>query len=92
MKPVIIFRHAAVEGPGYLAEFLDEKAIPWHLIKIDQGDELPQSMNGFSGMFSAIFLLIRALPLTAANQGTFIQVDSTVLQSSFSRPEFGAAT
>lgn len=50
MKPVIIFRHAAVEGPGYLAEFLDEKAIPWHLIKIDQGDELPQSMNGFSGM------------------------------------------
>ena len=37
-------------------------------------------MNGFSGMFSAVFLLIRALPLTAANQGTFIQLESTVLQ------------
>ncbi len=50
MKPVIIFRHAAVEGPGYLAEFLDKQAIPWHLVKIDQGDELPESIAGFSGM------------------------------------------
>lgn len=50
MKPVIIFRHAAVEGPGYLAEFLDKQAIPWHLVKIDQGDELPGSIAGFSGM------------------------------------------
>lgn len=50
MKPVIIFRHAAVEGPGYLAEFLDEKSIPWQLVKIDQDDELPQSIKGYSGM------------------------------------------
>lgn len=33
-------------------------------------------LSGFSGMFSALFVLIRALPLTAATQGTFIALDS----------------
>lgn len=50
MKPVLIFRHATVEGPGYLGEFLDKQAIPWHLVKIDQGDQLPRSITDFSGM------------------------------------------
>ncbi|HSH53788.1 MAG TPA: type 1 glutamine amidotransferase [Methylotenera sp.] len=50
MKPVIIFRHAATEGPGYLATFLDENNIPWQLVKIDEGEVLPASISGFSGM------------------------------------------
>ncbi|HSI25554.1 MAG TPA: type 1 glutamine amidotransferase [Methylotenera sp.] len=50
MKPVIIFRHAATEGPGYLATFLDENNIPWQLVKIDEGETLPVSISGFSGM------------------------------------------
>jgi GMP synthase-like glutamine amidotransferase len=50
MKPVIIFRHAATEGPGYLATFLDEHKIPWQLVKIDEGEALPASVLGFSGV------------------------------------------
>ena len=50
MKPIAIFRHAAIEGPGYLAEFLDERNIPWQQICIDAGDAVPQSASEFSGL------------------------------------------
>lgn len=50
MKPVIIFRHAEVEGPGFLAQFLDAHQIPWQLVKIDQGESLPASIADYSGM------------------------------------------
>ncbi len=50
MKPIAVFRHAETEGPGYLAVFLDKQGIPWQLIRIDAGDELPHSMLAFSGM------------------------------------------
>ena len=32
MKPVIIFRFIAHEGPGYLGDFLDAQNITWQLI------------------------------------------------------------
>ncbi|OGV72483.1 MAG: glutamine amidotransferase [Methylophilales bacterium RIFCSPHIGHO2_02_FULL_57_10] len=50
MKPVAIFRHARTEGPGYLGDFLDARAIPWRLIRIDAGDVLPASAAEFSGL------------------------------------------
>jgi len=50
MKPIAIFRHAAPEGPGYLAELLDERHIPWRLIAIDAGDAVPRSAEAYSGL------------------------------------------
>jgi GMP synthase-like glutamine amidotransferase len=50
MKPVVIFRHATVEGPGYLAAFLNEQNIPWQLVKIDEGEALPYSVDSYSGV------------------------------------------
>jgi len=50
MKPIAIFRHAAAEGPGYLAEFLDRQQIPWQLIAIDAGDAVPRSAEAYSGL------------------------------------------
>jgi len=50
MKPIVIFRHASTEGPGYLGQFLDEKDIPWKLIRIDEGEALPDSVLDFSGV------------------------------------------
>ena len=50
MKPVAIFRHIAIEGPGYLAEFLDARQIPWQLIAIDAGDVVPQSASAYAGL------------------------------------------
>ena len=50
MKPVAIFRHLAAEGPGFLAEFLDARQIPWQLYAIDLQDILPDSAADYAGL------------------------------------------
>jgi GMP synthase-like glutamine amidotransferase len=50
MKPIAIFRHSPSEGPGYFAEFLNQHAIPWELIRIDEGDAVPRNAQDFSGL------------------------------------------
>lgn len=50
MKPIAIFRHAATEGPGYFAEFLNQHAIPWQLIRIDEGAHVPLNARDYSGL------------------------------------------
>ena len=50
MKPIVIFKNVAHEGPGYLGEFLTLKNIPWQIINTDQTDTLPSSIVGFSGV------------------------------------------
>lgn len=50
MKPVLIFRFVAHEGPGYLGTFLDEHAIPWQLVKIDGGEPVPTALSSYSGV------------------------------------------
>lgn len=50
MKPIAIFRHAASEGPGYFATFLDLNGIPWQLFKVDAGDAIPGDPAQFSGL------------------------------------------
>lgn len=50
MNPVVIFRHAAHEGPGYFAEFLDRKKISHRLVRIDCDDPIPESLDGISGL------------------------------------------
>jgi GMP synthase-like glutamine amidotransferase len=50
MKPVAILRHAASEGPGHFATFLDARAIPWRLVAIDAGEAVPKNAARFSGI------------------------------------------
>jgi GMP synthase-like glutamine amidotransferase len=50
MRPIAIFRHAEPEGPGYFADFLDEQGIPWRLVRIDQGEAVPQDASAYSGL------------------------------------------
>jgi GMP synthase-like glutamine amidotransferase len=50
MKPVAIFRHAPTEGPGYFATYLDSHGIPWRLVRIDEGEPVPQDARAFSGL------------------------------------------
>ncbi|MCB1737434.1 MAG: type 1 glutamine amidotransferase [Gammaproteobacteria bacterium] len=50
MKPVRIFRHIECEGPGYLAEFLDQRRVPWELVAIDQGESVPPGIDDVSGL------------------------------------------
>src|SRR5689334_6085774 len=50
MNPVAIFRHMPTEGAGYFATFLDRHSVPWRLLKIDEGDTVPDSPEEFSGL------------------------------------------
>ncbi len=50
MKKVVIFRHAAHEGPGYFADFLDRRGIAHRLVRIDANDPVPESLDGVSGL------------------------------------------
>ncbi len=52
MKPVAIFRHIPIEGPGYFATFLDSHSVPWQLIKVDSGEAIPPDTDPFSGIDS----------------------------------------
>ena len=50
MKPVVIFRHAPTEGPGYFATYLTRHDVAWRVIKIDEGEIVPQDPHAFSGL------------------------------------------
>jgi len=50
MKPVIIFRHAANEGPGTIESFLVKKNIPYNIVKIDQGASPITDIKSCSGL------------------------------------------
>jgi GMP synthase-like glutamine amidotransferase len=50
MKPVAIVRHFRTEGPGYFAIALERDAVPWTMIRIDQGDAVPVSPHAFSAI------------------------------------------
>jgi len=50
MKPIAIFRFSASEGPGYFADFLAKRAVPWTLIAVDAGDPIPSAVAPFSGL------------------------------------------
>lgn len=45
MDDILIFRHAQGEGPGYLANFLDERRIPWRLVRVDEGEPVPDRLG-----------------------------------------------
>ncbi|WP_455376288.1 type 1 glutamine amidotransferase [Kaarinaea lacus] len=50
MKPVAIFRHLKCEGPGYFANFLHKHHLDYSLIRIDQDDAIPSSIDDFSAL------------------------------------------
>lgn len=50
MKPVAVFRFSDTEGPGHFATFLEANRVPWQLVKLDEGDAVPSSSEGFSGL------------------------------------------
>jgi GMP synthase-like glutamine amidotransferase len=50
VKPVAIFRHAASEGPGYFATYLDRRSVPWRVVKVDEGETIPGNPREFSGL------------------------------------------
>jgi hypothetical protein len=50
VKPDAVFRFSDTEGPGHFAIFLEANRVPWKLVKLDEGDAVPRSSEGFAGM------------------------------------------
>lgn len=50
MKPVAIFRFARTEGPGYFATYLSGRGVPWQVVPVDAGAEVPDDPRVFSGI------------------------------------------
>jgi GMP synthase-like glutamine amidotransferase len=50
MKPVVILRYARTEGPGYFANYLEQRNRPWQLVCIDEGESVPSDCSRFSGL------------------------------------------
>jgi GMP synthase-like glutamine amidotransferase len=50
LKPVAIFRYARTEGAGHFATFLSEHGLLFQLIRLDEGEPVPESCDDFSGL------------------------------------------
>lgn len=50
MQEILIFQHAPHEGPGYLADYLDRRRLSYRLVRIDQNDPVPSSIDGVAGI------------------------------------------
>ncbi|NSL56759.1 type 1 glutamine amidotransferase [Uliginosibacterium aquaticum] len=50
MKPIAVFQHSPLVGPGHFASFLDARKLPWQHIRIDQGATVPDSAAPFAGL------------------------------------------
>ena len=50
MKPIAIFRHAASDGPGYLATWLGRRALASQLVALDEGARVPRDASRFAGL------------------------------------------
>jgi GMP synthase-like glutamine amidotransferase len=50
MKPILICQFYPSEGAGYLAIFLNERHIKWQLLRIDQNEALPKTLDNYSAL------------------------------------------
>ncbi|HYA37974.1 MAG TPA: type 1 glutamine amidotransferase [Candidatus Methylomirabilis sp.] len=50
MQDILVFRHAPHEGPGYLADYLDRHGLSHRLVRVDQDDPIPSSIDAISGV------------------------------------------
>lgn len=69
-----IFRHIACEGPGFLAELLDEQQMSYEIIAIDEGQAVPESLNGVTGL---VFL---GGPMSVNDERTWIKDELNLIQ------------
>src|SRR6185437_2708687 len=50
MRPIAIFRFSPTEGPAYFADWLDAASLPWQLVAVDAGDQVPADSRAFAGI------------------------------------------
>lgn len=50
MTDILIVRHVAHEGPGYLRTWLDHAGLSWRMLKIDHNELLPARAHDYRGL------------------------------------------
>jgi len=50
MRPIAVFRFSPTEGPAHFAEWLDRESLPWELIAIDAGAQVPDDARRYAGI------------------------------------------
>ena len=86
MKPVLVIRHAETEGAGFLGVFLDQHHIPWMMVCIDQGDDLPKDISDFGG------LVMMGGPMSVNDELPWIAEEVALIQQAMGKnlPVLGA--
>lgn len=74
MKPIRIFRHISCEGPGYLAEVLQNYNIPYELVCIDADETPPTQIDDVSG------LVFMGGPMSVNDDIDWIQAELDIIQ------------
>lgn len=74
MQPVLIIRHIECEGPGYLAQVLEQDKIPYSLVAIDQGTAVPEDIRPYSG------LVLMGGPMSVNDALPWIEVELALIR------------
>jgi len=69
-----IFRHVACEGPGLLAELLEQQHLAFEIISIDEGQLVPDSLSNVSGL---VFL---GGPMSANDDVAWIKAEMDLIK------------
>ena len=52
MKPIAIVQHEADTGPGHFETYLMQRSVPYQTVRVYDGDAMPRSAEGCSGLCS----------------------------------------
>jgi GMP synthase-like glutamine amidotransferase len=77
MSEILIIRHVAHEGPGYLSDFLEQQQIAHRVFAIDAGDPMPDSLKGVAG------LVFMGGPMSVNDDLLWIEPALNVIRSAF---------
>jgi len=74
MKPILVLRHIACEGLGYLGTLLEQKQIPYEMLHIDENQSLPTNIEAFSG------LVIMGGPMSVNDDDAWIEEECDLIR------------
>ncbi|MEE8387765.1 MAG: type 1 glutamine amidotransferase [Acidiferrobacterales bacterium] len=77
MSEILIIRHVAHEGPGYLADFFNKEDIAYRVFALDAGEPLSTSLDGIQG------LVFMGGPMSANDNLPWIEPALTLIRNAF---------
>jgi len=79
MKPLLILRHIAAEGPGYLGQVMERHGLPFQTVAIDKSERVPDNLEKFSG------LVLMGGPMSANDSLPWIRQELSLIREAVSK-------